>query len=105
MNRPRSALRKPLIRLAVASSLLVLLAACGGGGPVQEPNTDATITGAVVKGPVAAGQVCAYSIVDGVQAQQRACSATDDQGRYTIRLLSVNPAGETLVGMRPAKSP
>jgi hypothetical protein len=97
MNRPRSALRKPLIRLAVASSLLVLLAACGGGGPVQEPNTDATITGAVVKGPVAAGQVCAYSIVDGVQAQQRACSATDDQGRYTIRLLSVNPAGETLV--------
>ena len=35
MNRPRSALRKPLIRLAVASSLLVLLAACGGGGPVQ----------------------------------------------------------------------
>jgi len=44
MNRPRSALRKPLIRLAVASSLLVLLAACGGGGPVQEPNTDATIT-------------------------------------------------------------
>jgi hypothetical protein len=97
MNRPRSALRKPLIRLAAASSLLVLLAACGGGGPVQEPDTDATITGAVVKGPVASGKVCAYSIADGVQAEQRACSATDDQGRYAIRLLSVNPAGETLV--------
>ncbi len=27
----------------------------------------------------------------------RACAATDDQGRYAIRLLSVNPAGETLV--------
>jgi hypothetical protein len=97
MNRPHSALRKPLIRLAVASSLLVLLAACGGGGAIQEPNTDATITGFVVKGPVAAGRVCAYSIADGVQAQQRACSATDDEGRYTIHLLSVNPAGETLV--------
>jgi hypothetical protein len=88
MNRPRSALRKPLIRLAVASSLLVLLAACGGGGPVQEPNTDATITGAVVKWPVAAGRVCAYSTADGVQAEQRACAATDDQGRYAV---SVRP--------------
>jgi hypothetical protein len=97
MNRPNSALRKPLLRLAVASSLLILLAACGGGGAIQEPNTDATITGAVVKGPVAAGQVCAYSISDGLQAKQRACSATDDEGRYAIYLLSVNPAGETLV--------
>ncbi|MFN9281384.1 MAG: hypothetical protein ACK6DW_16885 [Betaproteobacteria bacterium] len=97
MNRPRSALRKPLIRLAVASSLLVLLAACGGGGPVQELSTDATITGAVVKGPVASGKVCAYLIADGVQAGQRACSATDDQGRYAVPLLSVKPAGETLV--------
>ena len=67
------------------------------GGPVQEPSTDATITGAVVKGPVASGKVCAYSTADGVQAEQRACSATDDQGRYAIRLLSVKPAGETLV--------
>jgi hypothetical protein len=97
MNCPTSTLHKPLIRMALASGLLALLAACGGGGSISEPNNDATISGSLVKGPVAAGKVCAYSIADGVQAEQRACSATDDQGRYTIRLQSVNPAGETLV--------
>ena len=97
MNRPTPTLRKPLIRTALASALLALLAACGGGGSVSEPNNDATISGSLVKGPVASGQVCAYAITDGVQAEQRACSATDDQGRYTIHLLAVNPVGETLV--------
>ena len=97
MKRPTPTLRKPLIRTALASALLALLAACGGGGSLSEPNNDATISGSLVKGPVASGQVCAYAITDGVQAEQRACSATDDQGRYTIHLLAVNPAGETLV--------
>ena len=53
MNRPPPTLRKPLIRTALASALLALLAACGGGGSLSEPNNDATISGSLVKGPVA----------------------------------------------------
>jgi hypothetical protein len=41
MNCPTSTLHKPLIRTALASGLLALLAACGGGGSLSEPNNDA----------------------------------------------------------------
>ncbi|MEN9417954.1 MAG: hypothetical protein RI988_1574 [Pseudomonadota bacterium] len=91
-------------RAFAAAGLAGLLAACGGGGGagpegpvVAEVNRDATIQGAVVKGPVAAGQVCAYAVVDGVAGERRGCASTDADGRYTIQVLSVNPAGETLV--------
>ena len=109
MNRPGPAFAPRLTRAALALGLAGLLAACGGGGgggsdghaTIQaERDPDATIAGAVVKGPLESGQVCAWALADPVSGElgaKRGCSSTDANGQYRIYVLSVNPAGETLV--------
>jgi len=109
MNRPGPAFAPRLTRAALALGLAGLLAACGGGGgggsdghaTIQaERDPDATIAGAVVKGPLETGQVCAWTLADPVTGElgaKRGCASTDANGQYRIFVLSVNPAGETLV--------
>lgn len=91
----------PRIRSALALATAALLAACGGGGDALHADPaalhDGVISGALVKGPVGAGQVCAYALVDGVQAESRGCAVTDENGNYKIFVLSVQPGGESLV--------
>lgn len=109
MNRPATPFAQRLTRTALALGLAGLLAACGGGGgggsdghaTIQaERDPDGTIAGAVVKGPLEAGQVCAWALADpatGALGARRACSSTDANGQFRIFVLSVDPAGETLV--------
>lgn len=86
---------------ALALATTALLAACGGGGDAGHADpaaqTDGVISGALVKGPVGAAEVCAYALVDGVQADKRGCGVTDSDGNYKIFVLSVRPGGESLV--------
>ncbi len=84
---------------ALALAGATLLTACGGGGSFVDEAAlrDGVISGSLVKGPVVSGEVCAFSLVNGVQGERRGCGVTDDQGNYRLFVLSVAPQGETLV--------
>ena len=75
------------------------LLACGGDSgdsaasittpatPGPAPALSTTVTGAVVKGPVAGAQVCGYGVVaNGRGAALGACVTTDASGNYTLTL-------------------
>lgn len=72
----------------------VALGACGGGSGTSAPTAAATtVSGAVVKGPVAGAQVCAYTIIGGVRgAALGSCATTDTSGQYTLKLPVVSGA-------------
>jgi len=78
------------------------LTACGGGdsdaltaastpaSPNSPPPASTTVSGSVVKGPVAGAQVCGYSVVaNGRGTSLGGCVTTDASGNYTLTL----PAG------------
>ena len=85
LSRSRTTL---LAANALASALL--LAGCGGGSDtalsVAAPAVQPTVvSGSVVKGPVAAAQVCAYAIAGNSRgAALGLCVATDATGAYTL---------------------
>lgn len=71
----------------LASAAALSVSACGGGddGPAAAVTT--TVAGAVVKGPVAGAQVCAYSVVaNGRGTGVGSCTTSDAQGRYSFNL-------------------
>ena len=71
----------------LASAVALSISACGGGddGPAAAVTT--TVAGAVVKGPVAGAQVCAYSVVaNGRGTGVGSCTTSDAQGRYSFNL-------------------
>ncbi len=84
--------------LTVLSAALAL-SACGGGddGVVAPPASNpppatvsTTVTGAVVKGPVAAAQVCGYAVAANARgAALGSCTTSDASGNYALTV----PAG------------
>ena len=81
--------RTPLLVANTLVSALVL-AGCGGGGDaalsVAAPAIQPTVvSGAVVKGPVAGAQVCAYAVAGNSRgAALGLCVTTDATGAYTL---------------------
>jgi hypothetical protein len=80
-------------RLAAIGVVFVALAGCGGGGGTSNTGTttstggSTTVTGRVVKGPVAGAQVCAYPVgAAGDQGSSLGCSQTDSSGGYSLNL-------------------
>ena len=79
--------------LTVLSAALAL-SACGGGDdnvaapPASNPppaTVNTTVTGAVVKGPVAAAQVCGYAVAANARgAALGSCTTTDASGNYSL---------------------
>ena len=88
--------RKPVpLHFLFGAICSLTLAACGGGDddavaappagvpPVEVVNT--TITGTVVKGPVAAASVCGYAVAANARgASLGSCVMTNASGRYTL---------------------
>jgi hypothetical protein len=85
--------------LRIAPTLTVLsaalaLSACGGGDdnvaapPASNPppaTVSTTVTGAVVKGPVAAAQVCGYAVAANARgAALGSCTTSDASGNYSL---------------------
>lgn len=67
---------KPIRLLTCAATLLALLSGCGGSdAPAAAASGGATVTGAVVKGPVLGAMVCAYAITGGAKGAQVMLSA------------------------------
>jgi hypothetical protein len=94
-----SSIHRSAPALAVLFATLAL-SACGGGDdaaapavpPVAPPPpaVSTTITGAVVKGPVAGAQVCAYTVVaNGRGSVLGSCTTSDASGNYSFAV----PAG------------
>lgn len=83
--------RRPTPLLAASAlAAALLLAGCGGGAntelstpaPAAQPTV---VSGAVVKGPVAGAQVCAYAVAGSVRgAALGLCVTTDANGNYTL---------------------
>ena len=93
----------PAVRFAPALTLLsaaLALSACGGGDnyaapPAYNPppatgSASTTVTGSVVKGPVAGAQVCGYTVTANARgAALGSCVTSTAGGNYTLTL----PAG------------
>ncbi len=88
-----------LLSAAVAAASVATLAACGGGdddtvapiptaatpAPAPAPAASTTVTGAVVKGPVAAAQVCAFTVSNNARGTGLgSCTTTDAAGNYSL---------------------
>ena len=90
--------RQPALSALFAT---LVLAACGGGdegstaaapvaaapspAPAVPPVVSTTLSGAVVKGPVAGSQVCAYRVVvNGRGAALGSCTTSDQSGNYSL---------------------
>lgn len=76
-------------RFALSTSMIALLAACGGGGSGSGSSDSITLSGQVVDSAISGAQVCLYA--NGAQAQNAAgnaiCSGqTDAQGNYTMSI-------------------
>lgn len=71
---------------ALASAVLV---ACGGGGGSAEPaaaSPSSTVSGAVVKGPVAGATVCAYALLPTGKGTSLGCTTSTGEGNYSLTL-------------------
>jgi len=86
-------------RIVLPLSILVAamaLSACGGGddaapsagnGADALPAASTTVTGSVVKGPVAAAQVCGYTVAANARgAALGSCTTSDASGKYALTL-------------------
>lgn len=72
----------------------LLVAACGGGGgggsdsggggPGGDGGASGTLTGTVVKGPVASCTVTAFGVANGARGAQLGTAQTDAQGHFTM---------------------
>ncbi len=80
-------------RWLLSSLGAAVLLACGGSGG-GDSSVGSTITGAVVKGPVAGASVCAYALTAGARGAQLSCTTSDADGNYQLTL---NYAGEVIV--------
>lgn len=96
------------VRRLLASFALVLLAACGGGAsPVPgdatnaaasstvssdsapsgaSPGIAASLSGSIVKGPVAGAQVCVYALVPTGKGNLLGCTTSNTDGTYALNL-------------------
>jgi hypothetical protein len=81
--------------LAVFALTTLLLAACGGGGGSNSdsggtastpPPVQGTISGTVIKGPVASATVSAYALVDGSPGARIATGTTDARGNFSLAM-------------------
>ena len=71
----------------MAVVLLLAVAGCGGGGGgggSSSPAGEATISGTVVKGPVAGASVTAYAIASGKMGPSIGTATTDSQGNFSM---------------------
>lgn len=74
-------------RFLLLSATALVLCACGGGGSGASAPSAMTISGAVVKGPMAMAQVKAYKTTSaGVQGELLGSATTDANGGYTISM-------------------
>ena len=78
-------------RLALSLASLAGLMACGGSDSASTqapvPPASTTVSGAVVKGPVAGAQVCAYSVAGSSRgAALGSCGSSDAGGNYSLSL-------------------
>ena len=104
--------RTPHTLLTVSALLATLaLAACGGGNdapsatppatpiapaPTPPAQASTTVSGSVVKGPVAGAQVCGYTVVGNSRGTGLgSCTTTDAAGNYTLTV----PAGSGALWM------
>ena len=75
-------------RPTLTAILAALLAGCGGGDSGNAPLPTAastTVSGSVVKGPVAASQVCAFSVAGSARGTPLgSCTTTDANGSYSF---------------------
>lgn len=91
----------PVARACAAAVLVSSLAACGGGdsSPAPTPSpapapapapSSTTVSGSVVKGPVAGAQVCAYTVSGSARGTALgSCTTADASGKYSFAV----PAG------------
>ena len=77
--------KRALIYLGIVA---VLAAGCGGGGGGPEAAGQTTISGSVVKGPLAGATVIARAIESGVEARDLGSATTDAQGNFSITVAS-----------------
>lgn len=74
-------------RFLLLSATALVLCACGGGGSGASAPSTMTISGAVVKGPMAMAEVKAYKTTSaGVQGELLGSATTDANGGYTISM-------------------
>ena len=82
---------------------LALLSACGGGGggnggsSPPPPPLQGTLSGTVVKGPVAGATIDAYAISGGAMGTKIASATTDAQGHFSLSMGSY--AGSVMLQM------
>lgn len=87
-----------LFPLAVAAAAVLLSAGCGGGGSDTTGDGapgSTTLSGNVVKGPVAGATVKGYAVAGGARGAQLASVMTDSGGAFTMSL--GNYAGPVMV--------
>jgi hypothetical protein len=73
------------VSLALATTAAILLAGCGGGsGDSSASSVEGTISGNVVKGPVAGAAVAAHRITNGTIGPALASTTTDAHGAFTM---------------------
>jgi hypothetical protein len=82
------------MRRTLAFMATVLVAACGGGASLSAdpastaplPVKAASLSGSIVKGPVAGAQVCAYALVPSGKGKQLGCANSNPDGTYALEL-------------------
>ena len=77
--------RFPFLLLPPALGAALLVAACGGGSGDGEGETT-TLSGSVVKGPVAGAEVCAYKVSSGAKGERIGCATTNSTGGYSLEI-------------------
>lgn len=77
--------KKSLLPL-LSVSIMLALSGCGGSGSSSPSAASASVSGTAMAGPFKSGQVCAYSLTNGVQGNQLACSGFDASSRFSMSL-------------------
>lgn len=73
-------------QVALASVILSLLTACGGGGGDGSPSVSGEIGGTATKGPVKNATVAAFGISGGHAGAQIATATTDASGNFMLSI-------------------